>query len=242
MLPSQLPRREEFILDVRGAMRDLVPPSVWADSPSINTDTISRTMYNACLWLTPKIVEQFDRQDFSAADPQGRLAGAVEAFRKIAEMVPANKPATDQQRSDGVRTLCELMQAIREIVLPEWQSAAEELVTRTEVWCEELGWRTRHVARQMSETLLGEYELHQLLIYAEQELFVLSPIARFVARGLGAFDLSIQPSFELTSVYRDYDGVWYGRLNLKRGLSAARREVWGQGVLQECIEELGSLV
>ena len=68
---------------------------------------------------------------------------------------------------------------------------------------------TRRVEKDLSETLLGTYTLPQMLIHAAPYLYVLDPLSRFVPGSAGAFDLTIQPSYYVTSLYRAYDGIWY---------------------------------
>ncbi len=63
----------------------------------------------------------------------------------------------------------------------------------------------------MSETLLGTYALPQLQVYADADLYVLEPVARFVPGAMGAYDLSIQPSSYITTLYRHIDGRWYAQ-------------------------------
>ncbi len=186
-------------------------------------------------------MKHFDPADFAQDDPQGRLAKAVDKFRTVVAQVPSRAPVTKAQRRDGEDALRELAQVLREMVLKEWQTAADELINKTEKWCTALDWRTRRQTAELSETLLDSYQLPQLLIYADEELFVLSPIARFVPDGMGAYQLSIQPSFELSSIYRDFDGVWYGHVDLNHGQVHARREQWSKHILEACVRELKSL-
>ena len=233
------PRRENFIRRVRRAVQDLQPTLV---QPLEHKGGRSPRLLRLDAWATPGVVEDFDPRDFSAEDPDRSLATAVEKFRAVVSSIPADVPLTDQQRLDGERALRELAQLLREIVLREWQPAAEELVAKTETWCADLRWRTRRKTAAISETLLDAYELPQLLIYDEQELFVLSPIARFIPEGIGAYEFSIQPSFERSTIYRDFDKVWYGHVDLSRGQFRARREPWSPEILRACVEELRALV
>jgi hypothetical protein len=81
---------------------------------------------------------------------------------------------------------------------------------QAEEWSAEIGWRTRRVNKKISESLIGNYEAPQLLIFAEPNLYVLAPVARFIPGGQGSFDLAIQPSYYTTSLYRDDSGKWSG--------------------------------
>lgn len=232
-----MPRREQFIWDVRRALRDLQPTPVVPVEGGRPARSLSLDA-----WATPAVVQHFDADDFANDDPHNRLSSAVERFRSIVASLPGDAPLTPKQRLDGEQAFRELAQVLREIVLSEWQSAAADLIRQTEAWCAASGWRTRRKAVQKNETLLDAYELSQLLIYDEQDLFVFAPIARFIPNGCGAYELSIQPSFERSSVYRDFDGVWYGHVDLVRGQLHARREPWSQEILRECLEELRALV
>jgi hypothetical protein len=231
-----MPRREAFIRDVRQALRDLQPTAV-----QYLEGVRPPRLLHLDAWARTSVVKHFDPADFANDDPQGRLVKAVEQFRAIVAQIPPHAPVTEQQRRDGEDILRELGQVVRAIVLKEWQTAASELIGTTEKWCAELKWRTRGQTKKLSETLLDCYQLPQLLIYAEEELFVLSPIARFIPDGMGAYQLSLQPSFELSSIYRDFDGVWYGHVDLIHGQVHARREPWSQDILEACVRELKSL-
>lgn len=86
---------------------------------------------------------------------------------------------------------------------------------------------------------MEDHSLPQLLIYAAEDLYVLDPLARFVPGALGAFDLSIQPSFYTTSIYRYFDGIWYVHLNAGQG---AKKEPLDKATFKQAVEELRSLL
>jgi hypothetical protein len=115
------------------------------------------------------------------------------------------------------------------------------LVENTEVWAKELGWVTKRVQKRLSETLLGSYETPQVLMHAAPNLYVLDPVARFVPGAAGAFELSVQPSFDSVSLYRDFSGVWYAHHDVVQGTSTGKRDVWSKNTLGRCVEELGAL-
>jgi hypothetical protein len=98
------------------------------------------------------------------------------------------------------------------------------------------------VKKKLTESLLGSYDAPQLLIYAEPHLYVLDPVARFVPGAQGAIDVAIQPSYFVTSLYRDDSGVWYVHLNVGKGSPKGRREEWSKASFNMCIEELRGLV
>jgi hypothetical protein len=109
-------------------------------------------------------------------------------------------------------------------------------VGNAEGWSRESGWQARRVERKLKESLLGEYAVSQLQFFADQALFVLDPVARFVPGACGAFDLSVQPSFEVTSVYRSFNGMWHIHAAGPRG--AARREPWNRDSFRKAVEAL----
>ena len=75
-------------------------------------------------------------------------------------------------------------------MLAEWVRAIEAVERNTEEWSAERGWRTRRVNKKINESLIGPSEAPQLLIFAEPNLYVLDPVARFVPGGKG---LSVRP-------------------------------------------------
>lgn len=238
------PRREEFILDVRRTARTLQKPKVEVDSDAMNADAIAKILKRAALWLTPKIVEHYHPDDFSAwpTDRQKHLHLAVEEFRKAASQVPPNQPATVEQFRHGVELFRELNVVLGSLVLAEWTSAIDTVERQAEGWSAEAGWRTRHANKKMSDSLIGPYEAQQLLIFAEPNLYVLDPVARFVPGAQGAFDFAIQPSYYTTSMYRDDAGIWYVHLDVERGVANGRRVEWNKDSFRSCIEQLRSFV
>ena len=90
--------------------------------------------------------------------------------------------------------------------------------------------------------MIGTYSLPQLQVYADADLYVLEPVARFVPGAAGAYDLSIQPSSYITTLYRDFDGRWHAHLDVGQGAVGGRRELWGRETFRASLEELRSLV
>ena len=238
------PRREEFILDVRHSARLLQRPNVEADSDAVDTDAIARILHRAALWLTPKVVEHYDPADFAGwqADEQERLRLAVEEFRGKALQVPPDQPANVQQFMEGAELLRELIKVLGSMVLAEWKSAIDRVERDAEAWSAEVQWRTRRVNKKIVESLIGQYEVPQLLIFAEPNLYVLDPIARFVPEAQGAMDFAAQPSYYTTSMYRAYDGTWYVHLDISKGVANGRRVEWNKDSFHSCVEQLGALV
>jgi len=236
----QRPRREEFILDVRRSARTLQKPNVEADSDAVDTDVIARILDRAVLWLTPKVVEHYDPEDFTdwQREQQDRLRLAVEEFVRITRQVLPDKPATIDQFTEGAHRLRDLIHVLGGMVLDEWMRAIVTVEKQAEEWSVEFGWRSRRVNKKISESLIGTYEVPQLLIFAEPNLCVLDPLARFVPAGQGSFDIAIQPSYYTTSLYRDDSGNWYVHLEVRNGVSTGKREEWGKDSFRQCIEQL----
>jgi len=238
-----VPKGEEFILDVRSAARLEQKPTMISDWELINAGAASKALQRAALWLTPKVVQGYEPAEFVAwpEDLRKQLQLAVEGFRPVAGAVTPDKPATADQFRLGLEAFERLLAAVRAVVLWDWTRAAEGLVREAETWCAEFAWRSRRTEKKLTETLLGEYSVPQLQLYAEH-LYVLDSVARFVPGALGAYELSIQPSLYLTSLYRNYDGSWYVHLNLRQGVKGAHSEPWSKDSFRRSVEELRSLL
>lgn len=239
-----LPRSEEFIRDVRRAARLERRPTAITDSELVKANGASEAFERAALWLSPKIVEHYTADDFAdwPSDEQHSLRRAVDAFRTVAATIAADKPTTREQFAQGLDALTQLERATQRIVLAEWSAAIEQLATQTEQWAAELGWPTRREQKQIEETVLGIYSLPQLHFYAEQHLYVLDPVARFVPGASGSCDLSVQPSYYLTSLYRDFDKTWHIQLGLQRGAEEGRSAAWSKLSFQQVVGELRALL
>jgi hypothetical protein len=238
------PKADEFIRDVRRAVRMEAKPTVTTDSQLIDPDSAVRVLERAMLWLTPKIVEAYDPLAFEAwpEETQTKLRAAVEGFRAVASAVPEAKPATAPQAREGVLAFARLKDAVQKVALSEWLDRGNALINEVEAWANEFGWVTRRQPKKMDELLLGEYALDQLYIHAEGNLYILDPVARFIPGGLGAFDLSIQPSFFVTSIYGHTDGTWCIHLNVGQGLRGARKEPLSPDSLKDAVKDLRSLL
>ncbi len=204
------PKADKFILDVRQAARLEQKPFVVTNSQLIDPNVVARALERAATWLTPKVVDSYDPAEFRslAGDQREELNTAVVAFRSIASSVPSDKPATESQFRDGLQTFNRLKSAIQKIVLVDWESAANSLIQQVEDWAKSSGWITRREAKFLTETLLGSYRLDRLYLHAEGNLYLLDPLARFVAGGSGTYEISIQPSSDTKAIYRHSDGTW----------------------------------
>lgn len=240
----QRPRRELFILDVRRSARTLEKPNVEADSDAVDTDAITKLLHGAALWLTPKVVEHYAPEDFTGweQEQQERLRLAVQEFRQIAQQVPPDQPATITQFMEGTHLFRDLINVLGGMVIDEWKHAIGTIEQQAEEWATEAGWRSRSVNKRISESLIGNYEAPQLLIFAEPNLYVFDPLARFIPGGQGAFDIAIQPSYHATSLYRDDCGKWYVHLKVGNGVSQGKRVEWAKEAFYECFEELTAFV
>ena len=234
------PRREKFILDVRRSARTVQKSDVEADSDAMDADAITKILHRAALWLTPKVVEHYRPKDFTdwPREQQARLELAVQEFRNRTRKVPQNEPLTVDQFMERTRCFRELVNVLGEMVRLEWMQAIATIEKEAEQWSAEIGWRTRRVNKRMSESLIGTYESEQLLIFAEPNLYVLDPVARFIPGGQGSFDLAIQPSYYTTSLYRDDGGKWFVHLEVRNGVSKGRRVEWTKDAFRQCIEQL----
>jgi len=238
-------KAEEFILHIRGAARMEGKPVVTTDSQLINPTTVADVLERAMIWLTPRVVETYDPAAFSewSEDLRAELNVAVNHFRAVATTVAPDQPATALQAQNGVQAFAKLKDAVRKVALSEWLPQARNLINQIEEWAKEFGWTTRRQAKTMTELLLAKYELDQLYMFADGNLYILDPLARFIPGGLGAFDLSIQPSFYITSIYRHADGIWYVRLDLGQdGVRGSEPEPVSANSLRRAIIELRSLL
>jgi hypothetical protein len=231
-----MPKREEFFLSVRTAARLERKPTV-TDAEMIDPKAIPQALQRSTRWLTPEIVTHYDPADFTSwpDDLRRELETAVDGFRNA--VLPSG-PTTSEQFRLGLAAFEQLTSTVRKIVLIDWTLAADAVVGNIEQWSNDFGWRARRQPKMLTETLLGNYSLPQLYVYAEDNLYVLDANARFVPRALGAFDLSLQPSFQLTSIYRRLDGVWCVQLGIGKGFNGGREEVLDKEAFRNSILEL----
>ena len=239
-----VPTADEFILDVRRAARLEQKPSVATDSQLIDPDVTAKALQRAAMWLTPKAVAAYDPIAFTdwSAELQEDLHRAVDAFRSIAANVPSDEPATATQFRDGLQAFHRLKSAVQKVVRVEWESAAKGLIEQVEGWAGKCGWVARREEKNLNELLIGPYHLDRLYLHAEGNLYILDPLARFIPGGLGAFDLSIQPSFYVTSIYRHLDRVWYVHLDIANGVHGAKKEPLTQESFKRALTDLRSLL
>jgi hypothetical protein len=143
---------------------------------------------------------------------------------------------------EGAERFRDLIKVLGGMVLEEWMQAIVGIEGQAEGWSAEAGWRSRRVDKKITESLIGTYAAPQLLIFAEPNLYVLDPLARFVPGGQGSFDLAIQPSYQTTSLYRDDSGKWHVHLDVLNGVSRGKCVEWNRDAFYQCIEQLRALV
>ncbi len=199
--------KNDFISSVRTAV-GLLDPEVQADSGSLDSEEIRRQFRNAVMWLTPKYVEGFDPQDFTdlPAPQRNELNVEVEAFRSVAQQVPADAPATDEQIEAALSHFLRIVSLVREAVLPPWIANLDMLLSQVELWCEEQDWPHKRQDKMLRERLLRPYEVEQLRFHTGRAGFMLDPVARFVPGGLGLVDLYVLPSLDSVIILRTEDG------------------------------------
>jgi len=106
-----LPR---FLEAVRAAA-GFLDPVVWTDSPHQNGADLARSLAGADIWLTPAAVRDFDPDDFVLLSPEerDRLADAVSRFRAVAEDVPGDKPATQEQVAEALPQFLTILEVLK---------------------------------------------------------------------------------------------------------------------------------
>ncbi len=156
-------------------------------------------------------------------------------------MATSNEAPTQEQFGRGLEAFNRLTDAVRGMVLSDWQGAVESVIAEAEAWSSEQQWAARRVKKTMQESLLGAYELPQLQFYADQNLYLLDPIDRFVPGALGSIDLAILPLYYVSTLYRYFDGRWYVHLEVGQGVHEGRGIPWDKTALVKAVGELRSL-
>jgi hypothetical protein len=91
--------KREFLTNLRIARNLYAHPRVSADSASVDTAAISHGLARAAIWLTPKSVAGFNAADFPelGAPRQAELLTQVQNFLAVANRLPPDQPATNEQ-------------------------------------------------------------------------------------------------------------------------------------------------
>jgi hypothetical protein len=138
--PKRTSSKRDFLLNFRVARNLFVhPQKVEADSATVNTGAVSAALTRAAIWLTPKSVAGFNAADFPELGParQAELLAAVQSFKAVADQVPSNKPATDEQYGNASVAFAKILKilepylpvpdeakqvesALRDVEFPPW--------------------------------------------------------------------------------------------------------------------------
>ena len=93
-----------------------------------------------------------------------------------------------------------------EAVKAEWVGRLEALVGAVKTWAEASGWRTRRIAKTVTERRLGAYPVPVLLMEKDAVEVVLNPVARQIPGAAGAVDLYLAPAYDdIASLYFEDD-------------------------------------
>jgi hypothetical protein len=101
----------DFWINLRNGVAFLGPPTVLSDSTSVSELATEPVLERATIWLTPKVVQGFDRRDFESPvrllseGELDRLEQYVRRFQEVAKQIPRNKPATPQQVEQALEPL-----------------------------------------------------------------------------------------------------------------------------------------
>jgi hypothetical protein len=91
--------RRDFLENVRVARNLFVHGRATSDSRRLDPAASTQAIIRAAIWLTPKVVESFNEEDFAELGParQRALGEAVREFESVSRQVPANEPASGAQ-------------------------------------------------------------------------------------------------------------------------------------------------
>ena len=230
--------RDEFIQNLRLAA-GLISPKVQTTGTELDAGSTSARLARAALWLTPKAVEGFDPDEFNDLHEAERkeLKNSVTAFRALAEAIPPQSPATDEQYRSGLDLLQRIFSIVRKLILDEWSSSVEQLISQAEEWTREKGWSSRRESKTVRERLLDSYDLSQLLIQVNGSTLLLDPVARFVPGALGVADLALVPSYHSVRIPRREDG-WHLHIDPDRRGGEESQSLWNEEAFLHAVELL----
>jgi hypothetical protein len=105
---------EEFWISVRTAAGLMVPKAA-VDSPRLDRGRIETILRGATFWLTPGSVKGYNPKDFEflSEEERTRLDEGMREFKAVAESVPRQGPATDEQIKDGVLGFSKIIEVVR---------------------------------------------------------------------------------------------------------------------------------
>jgi hypothetical protein len=116
---------EDFWRSVKAGASLLDPRvRVGTGASSLDPDHLQRLFRNAVIWLTPASVAGFDPRDFTFLSPSERkeLKACVEGFRRVAETVPGDGPATDEQIKAALPRFLRILEILRPDANPDVES------------------------------------------------------------------------------------------------------------------------
>jgi len=202
--------REHFIDNLRRASRLLLPPAVSNNQGSDANTRLSGSLSNADLWLTTKVVADYDPKDFAnwPQETQERLAQYVAAFLSIANIVPADKPATHLQSVKAQKSLNAVIQLVGRQLLDEWLKAQHSMLDDAANAAKTKGWFVQQDEKEVIETMLGTYKAPRLRIRTMDKEVVLDPIGLFCSGKQGVVDLVLLPAFETKYLVTFKEGQW----------------------------------
>ena len=200
--------KEGFFSAVRQACR-LAGPTLVTDSEKLDAGTIELQLRGTDLWLTSRVVEGYDPEDYRdlPTAAQETLANAIEGFRRVASAVPPDAPATRDQRDEAWGHFSRILRFVREYVTAEWLGAVEFLFQQAESLAVKREWGTKRFPKTLADSFLGAYEVTQLLIHRPDARFMLDPVARYAPGTTGLVDLYVMPSLGGTVLTRA-NGIW----------------------------------
>ncbi len=132
--------KRDFLVNLRVARNLFVHPQrLDADGATVDTAAVPAALARAAIWLTPKSVAGFNAADFPELGParQAELQAAVQSFKAVADQVPSNKPATNEQYGNASVALARIVEilepylpvpdeakqvesALRDVEFPPW--------------------------------------------------------------------------------------------------------------------------
>ncbi|MHB1424702.1 MAG: hypothetical protein ACYC3I_16150 [Gemmataceae bacterium] len=193
--------RDDFLRDIRRAV-SFMAPRVETDSPFLDANYIERMLRGADLWLSQKVVEAFQPEDYLDERTREDLVQAVGEFRAVAQKVPPNAPATREQRDAALKPFRCIIQVVQTLVREDWLRASADLLAQAEGWAREAGWPTKRFPKDITEDFIGRYKQERLVYSAEGAQLALIPVGRYAPGTDGLFDLAVLPAYDSAMVVR----------------------------------------
>jgi hypothetical protein len=107
--------KQEFLQNLRIARSFFARPRVRTDSPALDPQEAEKMILRAAIWLTPKSVEGFNRDDFSELGPQQQpeLQAAIDEFLRVARQVPPTQPPSPEQFQAAQASLAKVLSILK---------------------------------------------------------------------------------------------------------------------------------